>query len=110
MFECLKRKTKKTEQVRTTLGCAEASKKTPDISKAEEIAKKYKQMQECCSILAAVGVKEDRMFPMHSGGWRVMEYTIKNAGIDVEEVYDYIKNLAVKRKAELECALAKVDG
>lgn len=110
MFECLKWKTKKTEQAQKEYGCAGASTKTPDISKAKEIAEKYKQLKECCSILSRVGIDEDRMLSMHSGGWRVDAYTIKSAGIDRDDVYEYIKKLATKRKAELECELAKVDG
>ena len=56
-----------------------------------------------------MGIKEDGfMYSMHSGGWRVWEHTIESAGIDVEEVYQYIKLLAEKRKAELEARLEKV--
>ena len=38
-----------------------------------------------------------------------MGYTIKNAGIDIEEIYDFIKKLVLKRKAELESELSKLD-
>jgi hypothetical protein len=87
----------------------EVKKEAPCLSKAEEIATQYKQLKECCEILSVVEIKkEGSMDSMHSGGWRVWQHTIENAGIDIEEVYQYIKLLTEKRKAELEARLEKV--
>ena len=80
------------------------------LNKAEEIAKQYGQLGKCCSIMSKISVEpETPMLHMYSGGWRLNEYEIKDAGIDIEEVYAHIQRLANKKRAELECELVKLE-
>ena len=86
--------------------------KSKELNKAEKIAKQYIGLSKCCEILSKIedkGKDENDYLELHPGGWRVMGYTIKNAGIDIEEIYDFIKKLVLKRKAELESELSKFD-
>ena len=73
----------------------------------EEIAKKYEQLRECCDVLSKVDTEEDPQIAIYGGFWRMSAVTIKNAGIDIEDIYAYIKELALKRKLEIESELLK---
>ena len=75
------------------------------VAKAKAISEKYHMMEKCCSILSSID--KDSEIPyyhmaMHSGGWRVGKYQITEAGIDINEIYSFIKELAKKRKLEIE--------
>ena len=78
------------------------------LDKAEQIAKQYKELSKCCEVLADIRKKEDSNFGMYSSGWRLYEFDISAAGIDIEEVYAYIGRLAEKRRIELELELEKL--
>ena len=86
----------------------ECPEKHPGVTKAEKIFKQYEQLSKCCGLLSEAK-KQNVYRSMHTGGWRVWESSITDAGIDVEEVYDHIVRLAHKRKAELELELSKLD-
>ena len=104
---CLFKECKKDKFGQKPKGCQKGE---PRLDKAEEIAEHYNQLKECCKILSTVEIPVDSLLIEYSKGWRIWEHTIAQAGIDVEEVYSYIKLLAHKRKAELEANLGKVEG
>jgi len=108
MFGYLRRKSKKTEQAQKGSDCA--GMETQDIRRAREVAEKYKQMQECCTILSKIVTEPGNTRSSYSHGWRIWEYNVTGSGIDVEEVYEFIGKLAIKRKAEIERDLAKISG
>ena len=90
----------------------EIQKEEPKVfSRSEAISKTYKQLTDCCTVLSEVNKPEDShaFMSMHTGGWRIWEHTITNAGIDIEEVYAFIESLAQDRKLELERELAKIE-
>ena len=83
------------------------------LDKAEKITKQYTQLSNCCSVIAdlSTGKTSERHFhrAMYTGGWKLWESDITSAGIDIEEVYEHIRRLANKRRAELECELVKLE-
>ena len=79
-----------------------------NLDKAEQISKQYKQLGQCCSILADIRPKKRDVYFMSAKDWRIWESEIGAAGIDIEEVYAYIGRLAEKRRIELELELEKL--
>lgn len=83
------------------------------LDKAKDVASKYEQLSKCCEVLSGIQKpKEDDLMSLHrlysNQGWRVWSHTVKGSGIDIEDVYEYIGKLALKRKLELECELSKL--
>jgi len=81
------------------------------ITRAEEIAKKYGELSNCYKVISETQLTDDDCIyrRRYAGVWGVLEHKIKDAGIDVEDIYHYVAKLARKRKAALECELAKLD-
>jgi hypothetical protein len=114
--ECEKRSRKMFEKIKKNI--KNKIKKEEEIpeenefSKARDIANKYSQLEQCCSILAStkpINLDSHGMNYMYlSQGWRVWESSLKRAGIDVEEIYQYIEKLTIKRKLEIELELSKI--
>jgi hypothetical protein len=79
------------------------------LNKAKEIARQYDQISKCYKVLSEIKSIGKGLDDGFSQGWRVWEHTIKESGIDVEAIYDFIGQLAIKRKEELESQLSKLD-
>lgn len=81
-------------------GCSE------ELSKDKIIAEKYEQMSNCCKVISEAQSEEYRLGCGQSGGWKILAHTIKNADIDIDDIYTHIAELARKRKAQLDCDLS----
>ena len=68
------------------------------LSKAKEISYKYNQLNECNEVLSAIEFNV----------WGILPCKIINSGIDINEVSEYIKKLAIKRKKEIEAELTQL--
>ena len=79
-----------------------------DLSKAKDVSEKYSQLSKCCEVLAEVDLEENDLVDIYRQGWKFSAYAIKLSGIDINEVYDYIKILAIKRKEEIEAELTQL--
>jgi len=84
-------------------------KECPSLKTAKSVSKKYAQLENCCAVLSRIDTPESSSFLSYSGGWRLWAYTVTSAGIDIEEVYTFIGDLAKKRKQIIECELAQLD-
>lgn len=99
-----KKKAVKVEEV-----AEECPKKSNAIDNAKKISEQYSQLSKCCEVISDAADSDlDRGSYMYSGGWRLTASLVKRSGIDIEEVYAHIARLAHKRKAEIECELAKL--
>ena len=88
--------------------------KCHSLKAAKSISDKYAELKYCCSVLSSINEIENpdglsRLPGLHSRGWRLWADTITSAGIDIEEVYSFIGDLAKKRKSVIECELAQLD-
>ena len=100
---------KKSSEVTEAKADTKAPEKTPQhVEKAEKVSNKYTELQYCCSVISSVNTKESHGSYMYTGGWRLMTYDLRNAGIDENEIYKFIEELAIKRKAEIEDELEKL--
>jgi len=79
------------------------------LKSAKEISEKYENLQHCYSILSHLQNPKSCNFGLHTSGWHIAAYTITDAGIDIKEVYLFIKLLAEKRKHLVESELAQLD-
>lgn len=80
-----------------------------DLKRAKNIAEKYRQLEKCCSILSSLNQKvSDSYYNPYWGGWKMATYSIKDAGIDMKEIYNFIELLAKKKKKELALDLSKL--
>ena len=87
----------------------ECPKKSNAVDVAKKISEQYIQLSKCCEIISEASAKcQSEYGRMYSGGWKVSGYLLDSAGLDIEEVYAHIIRLAHKRKAEIECELAKL--
>jgi purine-nucleoside phosphorylase len=90
--------------------CGKCKTKEKTVSRAKEISEQYGQLEKCCGVISSVQKSEDIVgMSMYTGGWRLSGYSVKGAGIDIEDVYNYIEKLARKRKSELEIELEKLE-
>ena len=100
------------DDVRNHCANFKAVKETP-LEKAEKIIEQYKQLEYCCGVIKDVkGEYYDRPYPMvygGDGGWKLSRHKLENAGIDVEDIYDYMEKLAKKKKAEIEAEISKLE-
>lgn len=77
------------------------------LATAKIISEKYGQIGKCCEIISSIASPDDELgFFMRNGGWKTYASTIKAAGIDINDVYAYINQLAEAKKAQLENELA----
>lgn len=84
--------------------------KSPALDKAKVISEQYKQLSSCCDVLAEISKPGDGgHYSMYSGGWKISAYTVNSTGINIEEVYEHIHKLTIKRKYELEIELGKLE-
>ena len=81
----------------------------PDLKYAKTNADKYSELGSCCDILSKIRRCDEPYAAIDTGGWRLYAYAIQDSGIDIDEVYKAIELLALKRKAELEAELLKLD-
>ena len=79
-----------------------------DLSKAKDVSEKYSQLSRCCEVLSEVESEENDLVDVYRQGWKFSAYAIIRSGIDINEVYDYIKTLAIKRKKEIETELTSL--
>ena len=79
-----------------------------DLSKAKSISDKYSQISSCCKVLAEIESEETDFIDAYCHGWKLSGFGIKASVIDINEIYDYIKTLAIKRKKELEAELTQL--
>jgi hypothetical protein len=79
------------------------------LNKAEEIVRQYDQISKCYKVLSEIKSNGKGLDDGFSQGWRVWEHTIKESGIDIEGIYDFIGQLAIVRKEELQRILIKYE-
>lgn len=77
---------------------------------AKEISEKYAQLSSCCSLLSKIKGNETDYAHLapYANGWSVSGYSIRDAGIDKQKVYDYIEKLAKSKKDDLERDLSSL--
>ncbi len=76
---------------------------------ARKISEQYKQLSKCYDILSVIDINDKENMINYQGGWKMYASVIEDAGIDINNIYTYIKELAIKRKSILEQRLSKLD-
>ena len=81
------------------------------LKKAENIAQKYSVLENCCSLLSSLNSNREVSFheAVYSNGWKISTFNLKEAGVDIDCVYAFIKELVAKKKQSIECELIQLN-
>lgn len=71
----------------------------------------YANLSACYDVLNHISkpLPEGFFISQYTGGWKISVDTITSTGIDIDEIYEFIKYLVILRKNQVETQLDQIN-